>query len=144
MAKVLGLSKVLGNLEKAEKNHRLAVAGAIYVEGQRVMSKSLRQVPVDTGRLRNSAYVGRPNLTGNPFVRLGYGTKYALAVHERTEVPHRVGKAKYLEDPMKEAMPGYVERVANRAKKLLGAGQGLRLPPKVRPATQWKATPPKA
>ena len=38
----------------------------------------------------------------NPSVIVGYSANYALPVHERVNVPHRVGQAKYLEQPARE------------------------------------------
>lgn len=141
MAKVTGLKDLIRNVEKAKKFERLAVAQAIYLEGQRIMRESVREVPVDTGRLRQSAYIQRPRIQGNPQLMMGYGTKYALPVHERLEARHETGKAKYLEDPINRAKPGYAKRVAERARGLLERAGSLDLPPSIKPASTFPETP---
>lgn len=122
---VTGLAAVLKALKREENATRKAVAGAIYQEGQAILSESKKQVPVDTGRLRQSANVSRPKPTGDPVAILSYGTDYALAVHERLEVNHPTGKAKFLEDPVNAAKLGYARRIADRARRLRLAGGGL-------------------
>lgn len=77
-----------------------------------IMAESVREVPVDTGRLRQSARVGKVRYAGMDLaIDLGYGTDYALAVHERTDVGHKVGKAKYLSDPINRWRPKITEKV---------------------------------
>lgn len=122
---VHGLAGVLKALQAAGRDMERAVAGSMYAEGQAIMAESVRQVPVDTGRLRASAYVSSPrDGASGPEVTLGYGTSYALPVHERTEIPHKVGKAKYLEDPMNAARAGYADRVGARARRMWARGEG--------------------
>lgn len=85
---------------------RLAQLGALqgtYLAGQKVMRDSKRVCPVSTGLLRSTGFVNPPVVTGAARVScvLGYGTWYALPVHERTWVHHAMGtQAKFLEQPL--------------------------------------------
>jgi hypothetical protein len=95
---------------------------ALYDEMLIIFAASQEQVPVDTGRLRASASVERTSTVGEPSVAIRYGTDYAVPVHDRTEVKHVVGKAKYLSDPFEAAQRGMDERLAKRIRRaLLGA-----------------------
>lgn len=110
---------------KAEAN-KIAGAAAVglYSEGLRVIANSIRRVPVDTGRLRATAYCEPParDMEGQITVRLGYGTDYAIPVHERTEVRHPVGEAKFLEHAIDENLQGFGERLCERIKENLANG----------------------
>lgn len=91
-----------------------ALGAALYEEASAIFAESQLEVPVDTGRLRASGGVSPPIGRTDPYVRIFYGTDYALPVHERINVPHTVGKAKYLEDPFRRAIPGLLDRLAMR------------------------------
>lgn len=123
---VTGVSAVLKALDKIAAEYRAAMGKAIYQEAAAVMAVSLRQVPVDSGRLRASQYIAKPEIdaSGQPFVRIGYDTEYAAAVHERTDLKHaEPTKDHFLSDPLAEALPGYAERIAKRAKAITEAGK---------------------
>ena len=52
----------------------------------------------------------------NPGAILGYGTDYALPVHERKNARHRAPtKAGYLREPFDNAMSGYRARIQKEA-----------------------------
>lgn len=79
---------------------------------EELMAESRSQVPVDTGALQDSSYIEETP----DGLKFGYGgahaqfnskrneytTEYQLAVHERLDVYHTNGKAKFLEDPVNE------------------------------------------
>lgn len=88
-----------------------AAATATYQEGQALLGDSKQEVPVQYGTLRRSGYVDSPTDDGK--VVVGYGTNYALPVHER-QAHHEVGKWKFLIDPMLRRVAGYKERMAKR------------------------------
>jgi hypothetical protein len=55
------------------------------------------------------------DIRGNAVIEgeVGFNTPYAAQQHEHTEYRHpQGGKAKYLEDPLKERTPKYVENIA--------------------------------
>jgi hypothetical protein len=71
-----------------------------------------RQTPVDTGALRASGRVTLIGAVGPKFiVELGYHTNYAAAVHEDLTAAHPVGKAKFLEDPVKAGVKAMERRI---------------------------------
>ena len=125
-AKLLGLAKFKANALLATNRYRRAVGGAVYREASRVMASSIREVPVDTGRLRATGFVSAPDTTTRDVsVQLGYGTDYALPVHERTEVSHAVGKAKFLDDPLNAARSGMADRIARDTRILFEQNRGF-------------------
>lgn len=82
----------------------VVMAQALTTVANEVMTESKRQVPVDTGTLRASGYVGAPKGTGTSMsVEVGYGgpaEQYAVRVHEDLAAHHAEGNAKYLERPL--------------------------------------------
>lgn len=62
-------------------------------------------VPVDTGALRNSAYTRHVGRGFDITVWVGYTVEYAVYVHERLDVHHPIGQAKFLEEPMQTKQP---------------------------------------
>lgn len=96
---------------------RLAGA-ALVAEANSIMNASRPQVPVDTGVLRASAVIGSPTMQtdGVMVITFGYGgpaKDYAWPQHERLDYQHRVGKAKYLEDPLVAAAATFPVRVGD-------------------------------
>ena len=81
-----------------------------------IMSESLKQVPRDTEALASSAFYEVKHAPDYGFEAiLGYGRggevnpktgvpveDYAVVVHEDLEAKHPVGKAKFLEDPIRD------------------------------------------
>jgi hypothetical protein len=99
--KISGLKGIQDALKKAKASGPQALAGAIYVAANSVMTEAKQRAPVDLGPLRASGYVTLPAKGPNPKVELGFGgpsAPYALIQHERTEFKHEVGEAKYLEN----------------------------------------------
>lgn len=123
---VRGIEEVLKKLSEKQDKIKGAIAAAVYQEALDLEARSVKQVPVDYGTLRRSHYVAPPDNLNNPTAQAGYGTDYAVYVHEKTEVHHEPpGKAMYLKDPLDETKNGYKERLAKRAKQNLEAGVTL-------------------
>jgi hypothetical protein len=95
------------------------VAGSTYAATEEacedIMKESLRQVPRDTETLANSAFYNIQEAKDYGYEAiLGYGGSainpktgvpvmdYAVAVHEDLEAVHPIGKAKFLEDPIRD------------------------------------------
>lgn len=97
------------------------VSGALLQEAEAIMTESKKQVPVDTGNLRSSGHVTPPEVRGGHVaVTLAYGgpaAPYAIVQHERLDLRHTVGKAKYLEDPLLEAASGMERRIGSIIRK---------------------------
>ena len=121
---VSGVDKLQAKLNRIQQDLGVREMGrALYIEGERIMMVSKHLVPVDTGVLRNTGHVTLPERTDHGvLVVLGYGgpaAPYAIHVHERTNVPHKVGQAKYLETPAVEAAAGMPNRIRDRLKRRL-------------------------
>lgn len=102
----------------------------LYQEAEKIMTAAKRQTPVDTGALRASGHVKLPEATPDGLrVEMGFGgpagvgnqgstnavaVGYAIYVHERLDVHHRVGKARFLSDPTEAAIPGMRDRIAHQ------------------------------
>lgn len=92
-----------------------AAVRALYQEAEAIMTASKGIVPVDTGALRASGHVELPETHAGVgvSVTLGYGTSYAVYVHEDVMLHHKPPtQAKFLERPMLEAAAGLEERLA--------------------------------
>lgn len=125
--RVTGLPQVRRELQRSDQRFSNAFGAALYREGSRILRESLKEVPVDTGRLRSTGYVSPPTrkLLAGIVVEVGYGTNYAVRQHEDVSIRHRVGKAKYLQDPLQAAADGVTTRVVADMRKLAAAGVGF-------------------
>ena len=126
--KFTGFKELKRNLKGATRKYRSATLAAVYEEAQGTMDMSQRQVPIDTGELKDSAFVTKPTLS-NPIVVMGYSADHAVPVHERLEVRHPIGKAKFLEDPANKRESGAVRRIARATKRNFEKGLGIRSVP---------------
>ncbi len=114
-------------LRAAQLEAPKAVAQAIYEEAQVIFAKSQVLVPVDTGVLRGSGGVSAPQM-GNQgyFVDIFYGgpaASYALFVHEIIGNYHNPPtQAKYLEQPVMEAMSTIQENIKGRIIDIIRKG----------------------
>lgn len=81
---------------------------------QAIMEESKAEVPVDTGTLLSTAFVGETDDNEDGFgISFGYdgnalnpknrtmAVRYMVQVHEDLTVHHEIGKAKFLEDPVR-------------------------------------------
>jgi hypothetical protein len=89
---------------------RPKVSKALLAAGEIVVAAAKKRTPVDTGALRANVNMTPYNITsegGN--LNIAYLQEYAPYVHERLELRHRVGEAKFLENAI---MDGSVRAVA--------------------------------
>lgn len=109
--------------------YKRALAAALYQEGLAIDAKAVKITPVDLGRLKQSHYIGPPiEDAKNMFCEIGFGTKYALAVHELHST-----KSKYLEIPFRAAKGGFIKRLARRAKRNFKQNVGVQPLAPIRP-----------
>lgn len=100
--RVEGLGELRRALARLSGPEVVAAARApMTAAGTNMLTKAKRQTPRDTGALINSANMVVATSLNTIEVTLGYNTPYAEPVHER-DLNYRVGKWKYLEDPMRE------------------------------------------
>ena len=116
-----GRTEFRGKINARAKATPIASAGAIFEEAVEIIGKAKRITPVDTGTLVNTGSALLPVIRGDEAsVELGFGgpaAPYSVKVHEDLEAHHPTGQAKYLEQPMDEALVGMDERLAERIKR---------------------------
>lgn len=97
----------LKDLRARVKGNQLAKKVVQYAET--IMTAAKKLTPVDFGTLRNSGNVLIAEISEAQIrVQLVFGgaaAPYALVVHERLDVKHTVGQAKFLSTPMRELAP---------------------------------------
>ena len=97
------------------------MAKALVRKGEEIIGDAKDMTPVKTGALKASGHVRLPKESptgvvvdigfGGPAGGGGANTEdvgYALPVHERTDVRHTVGGAKFLERAVEKHLPGMV------------------------------------
>jgi hypothetical protein len=106
---------VSSNLRALARAYPKAAERALYRFAQIEMAEMKRRTPVETGTLRDSGIVDRPEWKGDALqIELGFGgaaEEYALFVHEDLEAFHKVGQAKFMESVLNESEPYFAERV---------------------------------
>jgi len=135
--KITGDKKVIANLNKLAARAPKLAAGALLLEAESIMTASKNSfVPHDQGILKASGEVQKPPkvLPFGASVVMGYGgqagagnkednpNRYALAIHEHPSqhsppswaggVTFKSGGPKYLEKPLRNAIPGMAARLA--------------------------------
>lgn len=90
-----------------------------------VLARSRALVPVNTGRLKSTGQVIGPELKdGSWEVHIGYGDRksawYANVVHERLDVRHPRGQAKFLETSINENLKQLDAALVNAIEAGLG------------------------
>jgi len=112
--KLRGQRELRAAVAAQAKKEPLRVKAAIVKEAETIMTASKKLVPVKTGNLRASGHVEiHPTRIRVDLVYGGPAADYALRVHEDLDAFHRVGQAKYLEEPLNDAIPGMAQRIAN-------------------------------
>src|SRR5688572_31886572 len=112
-ANLVGLDKVMRNLDREVKGIVGASMAGLWDAGLQIQRASQKRVPVDTGNLKGSHYTRSgsqlmrlekkgnapdPNGSVPPnTIEIGATADYAMAVHENMERNYRVGGPKFLE-----------------------------------------------
>lgn len=100
-ATVIGLDRLQKALNDYIPNGMLASAAKeLELQCKKIMELSLVQTPIKTGKLRRSHYLKIKISKASVEVLFGFKAPYALAVHERLELQHPTGKARFLSDPV--------------------------------------------
>lgn len=113
---VKDLHRTIKLFEGAAKRKEDVYYRAVFTEGQLIMTASQREVPVRYGNLKNSKFFDVEKRLHQHIVNMGYTSFYAIYVHEMNK-NYRTGKWKYLEDPLRAAVPGFRRRVEARVKR---------------------------
>lgn len=111
------LRRVIANIERRAQQMKRDAAGFIGERAHETLRDSQKEVPVSTGELVESGFVGpvetRP---GTIEATIGYTAPHALAVHEDLTARHDDGKAKFLEDPVRREVPRFGRDLARAIK----------------------------
>ena len=123
-----GDEQLVKALKSGKEKSPQAIAQAIWEEANVIFAKSQILVPVDTGVLRGSGGVSAPQMGSQGyFVDIFYGgpaAPYALYVHEIIGNYHNPPtQAKYLEQPLMEAMDGLQSRLKGRIVDIIEKGK---------------------
>jgi hypothetical protein len=115
---VIGLKQI----ERAIKRHapwiQDALLAALYEEALAIDALSVREVPVQHGVLKGSHFVAPSRSGTRSSVEVGYGTDYAVYVHERLDMQHKAPtKAKFLQGPFEARKAGFASRLAKRTRR---------------------------
>lgn len=132
---IKGDSELQANLKAYAENMTAELAEEMMEIAGEIIRRSAIIVPKDTGELASRSFV---EMVGDPadetfsavagYERngLNYGSSnpdmrgkfYSVPVHERLNVNHPNGQAKFLETPFKELEPEYLRTLAKAAKKV--------------------------
>jgi hypothetical protein len=127
--------KFLRNLNKIALHTQSESQQVLIKIAYQIMAASQAQVPVETAALLQSAFVDAEVYRRSVIqVNFGYGgpkdtankrtgklaSSYAVYVHERLDLIHPIGKAKFLEDPVNE----YVNKLLPELVTALGLSFG--------------------
>lgn len=102
---VQGIKRLSEQLKARKFATSKGLRKGLYRAGLFLQRESMKIVPIDQNVLRPSAFTRMEEGTNrfNPAVIVGYGTDYAVFVHEDLEARHKPGKqAKFLEQPLRE------------------------------------------
>ncbi len=120
-----GMGQLLDNLNKEIKGNNLATRRGITKSVLLVERESKQECPVDLGNLKNSGYTEVFNGPNGPAGAVGYTAVYALRQHEEVTWNHTVGKAKFLEDPLKRNEKKILEILKYEAHRELMGKAGM-------------------
>lgn len=116
-----GAAELEATLRRFGAAGRAELAGALYREGEAIMTEAKSLCPVDTGALRASGQVRPPFNDGEALVvEMGFGNtavNYALYVHEDLTAHHENGQAKFLEQPLLEHRDLLLHRLAEEIQR---------------------------
>jgi hypothetical protein len=144
LCRVEGVKEAVNELKSVHSSMGNAAERGLKRAGLRLQRESMKEVPVDTGNLRSSAWSRKIEGSGfDAVVGVGYTASYALRVHENVDKAHgqeynekyaqEIGKgimssrgagqkAKFLEDPAKRLADALGKMVAAEISKAIKKG----------------------
>ncbi len=104
------------NMGETKTRFNNSLKTALTEFGGEVQRYSVILTPVDTGDLRGSSYTGEPESNNNSGLKVEVGYErdvlpenaYSVYVHERTELHHDIGQAKFLETALQTKEPEFL------------------------------------
>lgn len=117
--KLSGLNEAVANLNGKIRRGKVVTKSGITRAVLFVERESKLQVPVgETGNLKSSWHSNVYDTFQGPVGEMGYSAVYAVRQHEEITWRHKVGKAKFLEDPIKDNTETICEIMVSEGKKL--------------------------
>ena len=121
---ITGIQAVQQRLQQMAAEVLPLMGIALHQEAEAILEASQPLVPVETGALRASGQVDDVTISGQEVsTAVRYGgpgegfervpSTYAIYVHERQNVHHPVGMAKFLQIPAFAATAGMAQRLAD-------------------------------
>lgn len=88
---IKGIDEMIARLDKIPDEALDVLEKTLVENAHHLIHESKKQCPVDTGRLRGTATVGKTKRRSRDVtVEAGYGTDYGIYVHENTDADHSV------------------------------------------------------
>jgi hypothetical protein len=121
MSASVDIQELLAGIQRMGAAQMNAARGAAVEFAAHVAGDSAELAPVDEGHLKASATWGELQYSSDGFyVLVGHNVDYAAAVHERLDVHHDQGQAKFLETSVRNNTPKFAPFVADRMKGAIG------------------------
>jgi hypothetical protein len=117
LLRLTGQNQILQRIRRIAKQMPDTVLKALTQEGNVELTEMRRRTPVQFGPLRASLTMSVERKGSTLTLEFGAGgpsAPYAVYVHERTELFHKVGEAKFIERPLKESAPHWSSRISRR------------------------------
>lgn len=106
MSDIEGLDKVIKNMNKLFITTPVAVSESLDKVANKVLAESIQLTPVETGTLRRAQKVTNKKVgIDEVSVEVRADTDYAVYVHERLDLHHPHGQAKFLETAVNTVAP---------------------------------------
>jgi len=112
----LDIDELVDDFEDAGDEIRKGASRGVEKFSRKVEAQAVEWTPFEYGTLQQSA---RTDEEGELSYTVSFNTHYAIYVHERTELEHDQGRAKYLEEAMKAKRGDFESTVVGEVKKEL-------------------------
>ena len=116
--KIVGADRVIRNLSRYASRMSSAMDAAVLQSAEIVKDESQASCPVATGALRDSAVTASESADDVINAAVGYTASYALYVHERLDVTHVNGEAKFLEKALKSYETRFLPALKGNAEQV--------------------------
>lgn len=108
---IANLEEFIADLERVNSQAERGMTVALHDEAKQQLDRSQILVPVLTGALKDSGFVGTVQRWARGLeVKFGYGSPYAIYQHF-ANYEHDDGRKGFLADPVKYSRRGFVARI---------------------------------
>ena len=110
---ITGIEELATRLQKAAMSSTPALRRGLKLGGLLIQTESQREVPVDKGVLKETAYTRSKFGQFVQEVRVGYTASYAIYVHENMDAVHGQAYNQKYAEQISRGVRGYHSRGAN-------------------------------